>query len=274
MIISWELVFRITLIGLVFFENYVFFRFCIYYRILSAIFLKLISFILILASWNMPLYMLGFIILNLSVSFLTAFIYQPEYRFFFLKYRNFDLYDSNFIKRLLGINENMSVSTKFLDQLVEAVYNLAEKGIGALIIIERKVSLDYYINNGYLINSDVSGAILETIFNKNSPLHDGAIIIRDGKIVAAKCFVPLNTSEFLDIDTKVPHLVGARHRAGIGITQTTDAVSIVVSENNNTVSFCYEGKMLYDLKPEQLYQNLKNQVILNAIPFEKIERLS
>lgn len=269
-----ELVLATILFLLLFFENIVFIRFCISNRIFGVVLPKIITFILAVLSLNYYEFMVSFIFLNLSLSFFTAFVYQPEYRFFFIKYKNMDFNDTGFIKRLFGINDNPVVSTKFLDELIEAVYNLSEKRIGALIVLERKISLDYYINNGYSINSDVNGAILESIFNKNSPLHDGAVIIRDGKIVAAKCFLPLNTSEVLEVEGKVFYSLGARHRAGIGITQTTDAVSIVVSETTSAVSFCYDGKINYNISSEQLYDLLKREIILNTIPFEKIEKLS
>lgn len=268
-----EVLLKILLIALVLIENWIFFRFCLFNKIFIPIFFKFFVLILILFSINYDWLMLSYIFLNFSISFFTAFIYQPEYRFFFLKYRNIDLNDS-IIKRLLGINENVSVSTKFLDELVESVYNLAEKKIGAIVVIERKISLDYYINNGYPISAEVNSSILESIFNKYSPLHDGAIIIRDSKIVAAKCFLPLNTSDILDIEGKVLHGVGARHRAGIGITQNTDAISIVVSETNSAVSFCYDGKMKYSIGPEELYELLKKEMMFHVVPFEKIEKLS
>lgn len=262
-------------------ENFWFLRFCISNKIFLPVILKvltLLGFLLSLKALDLGWIFASFLLINLSVSFLVIFVYQPEYRFFFIKYKNLDFNDANLIKRLFGINENLYVSTKFLDELVEAAYNLADKKIGALIVIERKISLDYYINNGYSFISDVSSVILESIFNKYSPLHDGAVIVRDGKIVAAKCFLPINTSEVLEVEGSVSHNFGAnfgaRHRAAIGITQTTDAVSIVVSETNYTVSFCYDGKLIYNLKSEELYELLKEKIIFNTIPFEKIERKS
>lgn len=256
-------------------ENFLFIRFSLSNKVFIPIVLKILTFLCIILSLqvlHIPWILFSFLFFNLAITFFVAFIYQPEYRFFFIKYKNFDFNDSMLIKRLFGINENLLISTKFLDELIEAVYNLSEKRIGALVVLERKISLDYYINNGYSISSDVNSVILESIFNKNSPLHDGAVIIRDGKIIAAKCFLPLNTSEVLEVEGTSYNNLGARHRAGIGITQTTDAISIVVSETNSAVSCCIDGKLIYDLKPEQLYEILKKEIIMNIIPFEKIER--
>ncbi len=262
----------IVAIVLLLVENWIFLRFAFSNRIYLSIFFKLLTFLLVLISISWSWLMVSFIFFNLVVSFLTAFIFQPEYRFFFIKYGNIEVNESNIVKKLLGINESLKLSTKFLDELIESVYDLANKGIGALIVIERKISLDYYIGNGYGIDTEVSGAILETIFNKHSPLHDGAVIIRDGKIVAAKCFLPMNTSEYLDPQDKILNSLGARHRAALGITQTTDAVSIVISETNSTVSFCVDGKIKYNISSEELYQSLINEVFLNLVPFEKIEK--
>ncbi|MFN3477925.1 MAG: diadenylate cyclase, partial [bacterium] len=257
--------------------NFLFVRFCTSNKIFLPIVFKILTlfiFLLSLKVLELGWIFASFLFLNLIVTLLVVFVYQPEYRFFFIKYKNLDFNDANLIKRLFGINENLYVSTRFLDELIEAVYNLADKKIGALIVIERKISLDYYINNGYSLSSDVSNVILESIFNKYSPLHDGAVIVRDGKIVAAKCFLPINTSEVLEVEGLGSYNFGARHRAAIGITQTTDAISIVVSETNYTVSFCYDGKLLYNLKSEELYELLKEKIMFNTVPFEKIERKS
>ncbi|MCX7759027.1 MAG: DNA integrity scanning protein DisA nucleotide-binding domain protein [bacterium] len=269
-----EWVLSTLLVVFLFVENLIFIRFCLSNKVFLVALLKFLTFIIVIVSLGYPWFLVSFVFLNLSISFFTAFVYQLEYRFFFIKYKSIEFNDSNLIKKLFGVNDNLLVSTKFLDELIDSVYNLSEKKIGALIVIERKISLDYYINNGYAINSDVNAAILESIFNKYSPLHDGAVIIRDGRIVAAKCFLPLNTSDVLDVEGKVFHSLGARHRAAIGITQTTDAISIVVSETNSSVSFCVDGKIKYNLNSEELYDSLKKEIIFNTIPFEKIEKLS
>jgi len=251
-------------------ENFTFVRFCLSQRIFLSLFFKIFTFILAILSIQNDFLMFSFVFLNLILTVVTALIYQPEFRYFFLKYRSLDINDSAFIKRLFGINENLVLSTRFLDDLVESVFHLSDKRIGALIVIERKISLDYYIKNGYSLNADVDSIILESIFNKNSLLHDGSVIIRDGKIVAAKCFLPINFSENLDSKEPTKHL-GARHRAAIGITQTTDAVSIVVSETTSYVSFCIDGKIKYNLSREELYEELKNSLMYN-LSFEKIEK--
>ncbi len=269
---NWEQVLKIVVILFLMLENIILLRFSVINKVFRVVVFKVLTFGALILSFNYPFLFLSFLFLNLAISFFVAFIYQPEFRFFFIKSSQLNLNDSNIIKRLFGINENLAVSAKFIDELVESVYDLSSKNIGALIVIERKISLDYYINNGYSINSDVNGAIFESIFNKHSPLHDGAVIIRDGKIVAAKCFLPINTSDVLDVEG-VGYKLGARHRAAIGITQTTDAISIVVSETTSAVSFCLDGKLLYNLKPEELYENIKREILMN-VPFEKIEKLS
>lgn len=260
---------KIIFLVLSFIEGFIFLRFCISQKIFLALLFKIFILFLAVLSFEYDFLLFGFVFLSLSITFVIALIYQFEFRYFFLKYKSLEVNDSAFIKKLFGINENFIFSTRFLDDLIESVFNLSEKGIGALIVIERKISLDYYIKNGYLLNTDVDSIILETIFNKNSLLHDGAVIIRDGKIVAAKCFLPINFSYNIDF-SDVKHL-GARHRAAIGITQTTDAISIVVSETTSYVSFCKDGKIKYNVNSEELYEELKNSMMFNVL-FEEVEK--
>ncbi|WP_338980481.1 DNA integrity scanning protein DisA nucleotide-binding domain protein [Spiroplasma endosymbiont of Lasioglossum malachurum] len=121
--------------------------------------------------------------------------------------------------------------------LAEAVIKLAEEKIGALITIERNVSLNEYTDLGVKIDSEVTSQLLQSIFIKGSPLHDGAVIIRLGRIECASTYFPLTNK-------KISSQFGSRHRAAIGISEQTDAVSVIVSETNGSVSIARSGKFL------------------------------
>lgn len=121
--------------------------------------------------------------------------------------------------------------------LSEAIIKLAEEKIGALVTIERNVSLNEYTELGVKIDSEVTSQLLQSIFIKDSPLHDGAVIIRLGRIECASTYFPLTNK-------KISSQFGSRHRAAIGISEQTDAVSVIVSETTGAVSIARSGKFL------------------------------
>lgn len=126
---------------------------------------------------------------------------------------------------------------KFLDQLTNSVYRLAEKRVGALIALEHNDKLDEFAQKAVVLNARFSSELLETIFTNSTPLHDGAVIIRDMTIVAAAVILPL-----ADESPKVSRAMGTRHRAALGISQTTDALVIVISEESGKVTLAREGE--------------------------------
>ncbi|MDP4270666.1 MAG: diadenylate cyclase CdaA [Bacteroidota bacterium] len=130
--------------------------------------------------------------------------------------------------------------------IVIACRNMANKKTGALIVIAGEMSLISYEKTGEPINGDVGTSLIENIFFKNSPLHDGAMIIVNDKIVAAGCILPVSH------DTQLPKELGLRHRAALGITQETDAKVIVVSEERGTISLAYKNQLFSHINPEEL----------------------
>jgi len=130
---------------------------------------------------------------------------------------------------------------KSIDEIVLAAASMASKRIGALIIIERSVGLRNFTETGILLDANISYDLLMNIFSPTTPLHDGAVIIGEGKLKAAACYLPLTLNPELSKD------FGTRHRAGIGITEETDALAIVVSEERGVISIAREGKILEDL---------------------------
>ena len=139
-----------------------------------------------------------------------------------------------------------------INQIVEAMTYMSRQKIGALIIIEKETGLGEIIETGILINGNISTELLINIFVPNTPLHDGAVIIRKDKIVAASCMLPL--TENLNLSKEL----GTRHRAGIGITERSDAVALIVSEETGAISVAMEGKISRYLDAKTLRTILRN----------------
>jgi uncharacterized protein (TIGR00159 family) len=135
---------------------------------------------------------------------------------------------------------------KLVDEIVLAAATLAQSRHGALIVLEREQGLRTFAETGIVLDAIVSYDLLTTIFMPHTPLHDGAVIIADGRIRAASCFLPLTT------DPRGARDYGSRHRAAIGITEETDAIAIVVSEETGTVSLVREGRVRKGLEPQDL----------------------
>lgn len=138
-----------------------------------------------------------------------------------------------------------------IGELVTSVGILSKNKIGALIVLERETGLSEYVETGTRIDAIVSSALLTNTFIPNTPLHDGAVIIGRGRMLAAGCYLPLTTNPFLDKE------LGTRHRAGIGITEETDALSVIVSEETGTISLASDGQISRHLDPKSLQQKLE-----------------
>lgn len=138
-----------------------------------------------------------------------------------------------------------------IDEIVSAAASLSRQKIGALIILERETGINDVIETGTKIEARISSSLLINIFFPNSPLHDGAVIIREDRIMAAGCFLPLSENQSLSKE------LGTRHRAGLGITETTDAVVVIISEETGAISVAREGKLSRFLDIETLTGILK-----------------
>lgn len=132
------------------------------------------------------------------------------------------------------------------DRIARVCENLSSSKTGALIVISKRSSLEEYVNNGEMIDARISEQLIENIFFKNSPLHDGAIIISGNRIVAARCVLPLTRNE------KFPNTLGLRHRAAVGISEITDAITIVVSEQTGNISYTKNGTLYTKITSEAL----------------------
>ena len=141
-------------------------------------------------------------------------------------------------------------SGQILDEITRAAASLATKRIGALIVLERNIILSRYVEIGTLLDARVSKELMMSIFHPSSPIHDGAAIIQRGRISAAGCFLPLTKDENLDPNW------GTRHRAAIGISQETDAVVVLISEEGASISLVVEGRISRKMDPKDLRKSL------------------
>lgn len=197
--------------------------------------LGLLAFLIIyaLASWlNFPiLKQIMFLVANVAVIAILI-IFQPELRVALSKL-------SFKGKRIREINE----FDKFLDLLSASVYRLADKRIGGLIALEHENSLEDFAKKGVLLNAQFSSELLESVFAPTTPLHDGAVIIRNFTIVAASVIVPLSEDAIQQMKS-----IGTRHRAALGLSQLTDSIVIVISEETGQVSIARDGVMTRGIK--------------------------
>lgn len=170
------------------------------------------------------------------------------------------LFQPEFRRALVRLGQNrlfgffIKTDYPFMDKIIKAAIQLSQKKVGALIAIEREVGLDNYIEGGVRINADVSSDLLTTIFWSGTPLHDGAVIIQEQKVVAAGCLLPLSE------DAAISKTLGTRHRAGIGLTEETDAIVIIVSEETGNVSVAVRGELKSVLGEGELRRFL-NEII-------------
>ena len=154
---------------------------------------------------------------------------------------------------------------RVVEEVVLATRSLAQRKVGALIVLGREQGLRHYIESGIQLDAALSYDLLINIFIPRTPLHDGAVIIQDGRIVAASCFLPITSHPTLSKE------FGTRHRAAIGITEETDAVTIVVSEERGEVSAAFEGRIYRDLNDEGLRDLLRRTIRLQAVVEDETE---
>lgn len=198
----------------------------------------LLAFLLLFAfsNWlNLPVIKkLMFYFVNVAVIALLI-LFQPELR---LALSKLSVKGKKF--------QEVTEFDKFLEGLLHVVYRLSEKRYGALIVLENQDTLDEYANKAVLLNANFSPELLETVFIPSTPLHDGAVIIRGTEILSAATILPL-----ADDSTQLSKSMGTRHRAGLGVSQLTDALIVVVSEESGKVSIARDGIMTRGVKPDR-----------------------
>ena len=146
-------------------------------------------------------------------------------------------------------------SVKMVQELDKAIQYMSKRRIGALITIQQDTGLDDYIETGIKLDADITGELLINIFIPNTPLHDGAVIINNNRIAVAAAYLPLSDSSM------IPKRLGTRHRAAVGISEVTDAVTIVVSEETGGVTITKNGRFLLDLAREEYLKYLNAQLV-------------
>ena len=208
---------------------------------------------LVLIAWitsAAKLYTINWLLNQFLAVGLLAFVvlFQPELR------RMLDHLGNVKISKFFGMPRQVQEMDAVITQTVRACEAMSRKKVGALIVFARDQRLEEYFKTGTSIDAQVSDQLVRNIFFKNSPLHDGAMIIRDGRIAAAGCVLPLSNNENL-----APEL-GTRHRAGVGMSEATDAVVVIVSEENGSISVAAGGMLKRFLKVETLDKLLRQEL--------------
>lgn len=181
-------------------------------------------------------------------------VFHPEIRKFLVFIgTNYNVNRVLSLDKLFGTHKEKTVEDEQIEILAETCFSLSKSKTGALIVIARNSELADQVRTGEAINALISSSLLRTIFFKNTPLHDGAVIIKSNVIAAAGCILPLTQRE-------VDKALGLRHRAAIGITENTDAVAIVVSEERGSVSFAAEGELKRRISREVLIELLEESL--------------
>ncbi|HKM01172.1 MAG TPA: diadenylate cyclase CdaA [Sedimentibacter sp.] len=187
------------------------------------------------------LYMIEFILGNTFQVGVIALVivFQPEIRkaLEYLGRTSFSL---------STVEKNAQTSQKIIKEIVSATTSLARQKIGALIIFEKQIGLNDIIESGTQLDANISSGLLINIFIPNTPLHDGAVIVKDYTIKAAGCFLPLTENNLLSKD------IGTRHRAAIGMTEKSDSVALIVSEETGYISYAVEGRLYRNIQIEEL----------------------
>ena len=177
-------------------------------------------------------------------------IFQPE-----LRRALEQLGRKRFMLRFFNFGDNSDkderFSVKTADEIVDACYKMGTVKTGALIVIEQDIVLEEYIKTGIPVDGIVTSQLLINIFEHNTPLHDGAVIIRGNRVVAATCYLPLTDN------VNLSKALGTRHRAGVGISEATDSLTIIVSEETGKVSVAFGGELIHDIDSDSLKNKLE-----------------
>ena len=196
-------------------------------------------------------------------AFAVIVIFQPELRNLLERMGRFK------VGRIIDFASDTTEDDlhRVIDSIAQAAANMSATKTGALIVMERATRLGEYISTGTMLDANVSSGLLENIFVPNTPLHDGAVIIRNNKIVTPGCLLPLTANNNLSRD------LGTRHRAAIGLSEVTDAVIIVVSEETGKISIALNGSLTRNLSRESLAKALKKIMSQKQETNEKIDKI-
>ena len=189
-------------------------------------------------------------------------VFQPE-----LRRALEQLGTTNKLSRILGMDQDLNAKRKEnVYKVAIAAVELAKQKKGALIVLERDIKIQDIISTGIIMNSEISPQLLVNIFEPNTPLHDGAVVISDNKIAAASCMLPLAD------DKDIARELGTRHRAAIGVSKESDAIVVVVSEETGRMSIAKEGTLIADVREDVLKKILIKNLIKEPIHTSKLKK--
>jgi diadenylate cyclase len=242
---SWRSLFEIILLSVVVYYGYLYFRGTRGAKVLTG--LAIVFLTLTLISTLLNLIVIGWIVRSFSVFLAVALvvIFQPELRRALAELGGHPIFSLTSEKR------------ETVHDIAEAITQLANRQFGALIAIERDTSIRVYEETGVTIDGEFSVELMLTLFHPKAALHDGGVIIRNGRIAAAACIFPVSQRETLD------RSLGLRHRAGLGITEESDAVAIVVSEETGGISICHRRRIERSFTPETFRQRI-SEILLQG----------
>ena len=241
---NWNSGVEILIIAVVIYYIYLYLRGTHGARILIG--LAMILFTLTVVSQFLNLAVIGWMLRSFSVFLALALvvIFQPELRRALTELGSHPWFAATFQDK------------ETMDLIVDTVFDLTSKGFGALIAVERDIQLRNLAENGVDIDAVYSRELVSTIFHPKTMLHDGGVIVKGDRVAAAACVFPLTQRENLD------RSLGLRHRAALGLSEVSDAVCIVVSEETCTVSICHDGKIERDFTAESLRRRIKQLILL------------
>ena len=230
---------EIAILAVLLYYGYRFFRATRGARILTGLLMLLMG--LTLASALLELQVISFLLKSFAVYFALGLviIFQPELRRVLAELGS---------HRFFAFNGSEEAS---VDLLIDAMTQLSARRVGALIALQRGIDLQPFAETGVALDAKISPEMIATIFHPKTALHDGGAIIDQGRITAAGCVFPVSQKEVKD------RSIGLRHRAGIGITEETDAVALIVSEETGALSLCHRGRLEHDLEPPKLKARLQ-----------------
>ena len=239
---------EIALISFFIYQFMVWIKFTRAYTLLKGI---LIVLLFILFAYVLKMNTILWIIKNLSTILLTSVvvIFQPELRKMLEQ-----LGQKKFMASIFPLDAGKEVQERFTDktinELVKACFDMGEVRTGALIVIEQNIRLSEYERTGINVDAVLTSQLLINIFEHNTPLHDGAVIIHNNRIVSATCYLPLSDS------VEIGKEMGTRHRAAVGISEVSDSITVIVSEETGGISIARDGKIIRHLDPQRLRDEL------------------
>ncbi len=249
--LNWRSAIEIAILTVVIYYSYLYFRGTRGAKVLTG--LALIFLTLTLVSQFLQLEVLNALIRSLTafLAFALVVIFQPEVRRALAALGSHHVFSS------------ASQSRETIEIMAETAFELSNRQFGALIALERDTDIGVFAESGVSINCDLSPELIITIFHPKTPLHDGGLVIREDRIIAAGCVFPVSQREDLDRN------LGLRHRAALGITEESDAITIVVSEETGIVSICHHGIVERRFDPETFKKRLGQLLLLEK--YEKAD---